>query len=60
MTAEQERYFKSFLDHMFDHMTWIWRRGPADRGWGRMTSPCGELHVLDAVGRAGWRTAATP
>lgn len=20
MTAEQERYFKSFLDHMFDHI----------------------------------------
>ena len=55
MTAEQERYFKSFLDHMFDHIMDLEERALHHVGADDLSVR--ELHVLDAVGE---RTAATP
>lgn len=48
MTAEQERYFKSFLDHMFDHIMDLEERALHHVGADDLSVR--ELHVLDAVG----------
>ena len=48
MTAEQERYFKSFWTTC-STISWIWRSGPCTT-WGADDLSVRELHVLDAVG----------
>lgn len=57
MTAEQERYFKSFLDHMFDHIMDLEERALHHVG-------ADDISVRNCTcwmqWGSGWRTAATP
>ena len=55
MTAEQERYFKSFLDHMFDHIMDLEERALHHVGADDLS-----VRTCWMQWGSGWRTAATP